>query len=68
MGTGLHKVFNTVVKDICQELTPLGEYGSEVSHFVPEPRNFYEVKNISDDINKPWLKATLKDIMNLIKT
>ena len=68
MGKGLHKVFNTVVKDILQELTPLGEYGSEVSHFVPEPRNFYEVKNISDDINKPWLKATLKDIMNLIKT
>ena len=25
MGKGLHKVFNTVVKDISQELTPLGE-------------------------------------------
>ena len=25
---GLHKVFNTVVKEISQELTPLGESGS----------------------------------------
>ena len=34
-GKGLHKVFSTVVKDISQELTPLGESGSEVSHFIP---------------------------------
>ena len=44
MGKGLHKVFITVVKDILQELAPLGESGSEVSHFIPEPRNFAEVK------------------------
>ena len=43
MGKGLHKVFSMVVKEILQELTPLGEYGSEVSHFIPEPRNFSEV-------------------------
>ena len=43
MGKGLHKVFSTVVKEISQELTPLGESGSEVSHFIPEPRNFAEV-------------------------
>ena len=24
-------------------MTPLGESGSEVSHFIPEPRNFSEV-------------------------
>ena len=35
MGKGLHKVFSTVVKEISQELTPLGESGSEVSHFIP---------------------------------
>ena len=35
MGKGLHKVFSTVVKDISQELTPLGESGSEVSHLIP---------------------------------
>ena len=35
IGKGLHKVFSTVVKDISQELTPLGESGSEVSHFIP---------------------------------
>ena len=32
MGKGLHKVFSTVVKEISQKLTPLGEFGSEVSH------------------------------------
>ena len=60
MGKGLHKVFSTVVKDILQELTPLGESSSEVSHFIPEPRNFAEVTKLSDNIKKPWLKATLK--------
>ena len=39
----LHKVFSTFVKEISQELTPLGEYGSEVSHFIPKPRNFADV-------------------------
>ena len=59
-GKGLHNVFLTVVKDISQELTLLGESGSEVSHFIPEPRNFTEVTKFSDNIKKPWLKATLK--------
>ena len=35
MGKGLHKVFSTIAKEISQELTPLGESGSEVSHFIP---------------------------------
>ena len=63
----LHKVFSTVVKYISQELTPLGESGSEVSYFIPEPRNFAEVTKFSESIKKPWLKATLKEINNLIK-
>ena len=54
MGRGLHKVFST------------GESDSKVSHFIPEPRNFAEVKKLSDDIKKPRLKATLKEINNLI--
>ena len=66
MGKGLHKVFSTVVKDISQELTPFGESGSEVSHFIPEPRNFAEVNKLSENIKKPWLKATLKEIKNII--
>ena len=66
MGKILHKVFSTVAKDIFQELTPLGESGSEVSHFIPEPRNFAEVTKLSENIKKPWLKATLKEIKNLI--
>ena len=60
MGKGLHKAFSTVVKEISQELTPLGESGSEVSHFIPEPRNLAEVKKLFENIKKPWLKATLK--------
>ena len=47
MGKGLHKVFSTIVKEILQELTNFGESGSEVSHFIPEPRNFAEVKKLS---------------------
>ena len=60
MGKGLHKVFKTIVKDISQDLPPLGESGSEVSHFIPEPRNFAEVTKLSHDKKKPCLKATLK--------
>ena len=41
MSKGLHKVFNNVVEDVLQDL-PLGEFGSEVSHFIPEPRNLAE--------------------------
>ena len=43
MVKGLHKLFITIVKEISQELTNFGESGSEVSHFLPEPRNFAEV-------------------------
>ena len=66
MGKGVQKVLKTVVKDISQYLPPLEESGSEVSHFIPEPRNFSEVKKLSYDIKKPWLKATLKEIKNSI--
>ena len=47
MGKGLHKVFSTSEKYISQKLTPLGESGSEFSHFIPEPRNFAEVVKLS---------------------
>ena len=46
MGKGLYKVFKIVVKQILQDLSPLVEYSSQVSHFIPEPRNFSEVKKI----------------------
>ena len=55
-GKGLHKVFSTTVKEIFQELETLGESGSEVSHFIPEPRNFAGVTKLSENIRKPWLK------------
>ena len=67
MGKCLHKVFTNVVKEILQYIPPLGESGSEVYYFIPESRKISEVNKLSDDINKPWLKATLKDIENLIK-
>ena len=66
MGKRLHKVFLTVVKEIYQELTPLRESGSEVPHFIPQPRNFSEVTIFSDNIKTPWLKETLKEINILI--
>ena len=65
MGKGLHKLFSTVVKEILQELIPMGESGSEVSHFILEPRNFAEVTKLSENIKKPWLKANLKMKDNL---
>ena len=49
-----------------QYLPPLGESGSEVSHFIPEPRNFAEVTKLSDNIKKPWLKVTLTETNNQI--
>ena len=47
-------------------MTNFGETGSEVSHFIPEPRNFAEVTRLAENIRKPWLKATLKEIKNII--
>ena len=66
MGKCLHKLFKTVVKDISQDFKPLGESGSEVSHFIPEPRNFSEFSKFSDNIKKPWLMATQNEIKNII--
>ena len=59
MGKGLHRVFSTIVSEISQELANFGETGSEVSHFIPEPRNFAELKKLAENIRKTWLKATL---------
>ena len=44
----------------------MGESGSEDSYFITEPRNFDEAKKLTDNIKKPWIKATLKEIKNLI--
>ena len=46
---GLHKVSKTIVKYISQYFPPLGKSGSEVAHFIPEPRNVSEVTKLSDD-------------------
>ena len=67
MGKGLHKVFSTIVKEISQELIALGESGSSVSHFIPEPRTFAEVTKLLENIRKPWLKENLKKIKKIIK-
>ena len=40
MGKSLQEVFKAVVNEISQDLPCLGEYGSEVSYFIPEPRKF----------------------------
>ena len=64
MGKSLHKVFKAVVNEILQVLPILGEYGSEVSYFIPDPRNFSEMTILSEDTKQPWLKGTLKKIKN----
>ena len=66
MGKGLHIFFKAVVNEILQALAILGEYGSEVSYIIPEPWKFAEMIRLSEDIKKPCLKATLKEINNLI--
>ena len=53
----LQKVFSTVVKEISQALTPLGESSSEVSHFIPEPRKFVGVKKNSESIKETLAKG-----------
>ena len=68
MGKVLHRVFNTIVSEISQELNNFGETGSEVSNFIPAPRNFAEVTRLAENIRKPRLKATLKEIKNLINS
>ena len=50
MVKGLHKVFSTILKEISQELTTLEESCLEVSHFIPEPRNFATVTKLSENI------------------
>ena len=45
MAKVTHKVFKTIVKEILQDLQPLGESGSEVSHFIPEPNFFLKLQN-----------------------
>ena len=50
MGKGSHKVFKTVVKEILQDSSPQGKTGSEVTYFIPKPRNFAEATKCLEDI------------------
>ena len=65
VGRGLYKVFKAVVKELSEAFPILGESGSEVTYFFPKPTNFAELTRLSEGINKPWLKANMKDINNL---
>ena len=38
MGKYLHKLFQTILNELYNSLPNLGASGSEVSHFIPEPR------------------------------
>ena len=62
MGKGSKKLFKAVVNRIQQVLSILGESGSEVFYFIPEPRNFSEVTRLSDNTNKPWLKQLCRGL------
>ena len=43
----LHKLFKAVVNELSEALPILGSSVSEVSYFIPEPRNFAEVTILS---------------------
>ena len=47
MGKGLHNLFKAVVIEISEALPILVESGSEVSYFIPEPRDFAELTWLS---------------------
>ena len=66
MGEVLHKLFKVVVNELNNSFPNLGESGSEVSHFIPQPRNFVEVTGLSAYVKNDWLKETLKWIKNTI--
>ena len=61
MGKVLHKLFKAVVNEPKNSFPTLVRSGSEVSHFIPELRNFAEVTRLSADVKKDLLKATLKE-------
>ena len=48
-------MFKTTTKAILQDLSALGESGSEGSHFIPDPKNFAKVTRLLDETNKPCL-------------
>ena len=62
MVKGLHNVFKVILKQLKNLFPTLVESGSEVSHFIPEPRNFAEVDRLLAESKKDWLKSTLKEI------
>ena len=59
-------MFKAVLNAISQVLPILNESGSELSYFILDPINFAEVKILIDDIKKPWIKSTMKEIKNII--
>ena len=66
MGRGLHRLFKTVAAEIRKDKPDMGEPGSEVAPFIPEPRNFSEVCRLPAEVRKPCPRATHKEIKNLI--
>ena len=64
MGKGFHKIFTAIVNELSEALPILVESGSKISYFNPEPRIFSKVTRLLEDIRKPWLKETLKEINN----
>ena len=47
-------------------VVPLFSLPVIVSFFIREPGNFSELTRLLSYIKKPWLKATLKEVNNLI--
>ena len=67
MGKGLQKVFKTVVKDISQYYHLWENLVQKFPISFQNLETLMKLKKLSDDIKKPWIKATKKQIKNIIK-
>ena len=64
-GDVLYKLFKSVVNELKNAFPKLWKSVSEVSHLIPEPRDFAELTILPADLIKARLKETLKEIKNV---
>ena len=60
MGKCLHKLFKSVVNGINNSWHTLVESGEELSHFIPEPRNFAEATRLPAVFKKGLAEENLE--------
>jgi hypothetical protein len=61
-----HRLYKAVAAEV-NDIPMIGDPGSEVSMFRPEPRNLSEMLKLPVDIRQYWLKADKAEIKNLVE-